>query len=116
MESEKTIERSSSILKPAESEKDVERYLCEQVKKLSGEAYKFVSPQRKFVLDRLCVLPGGIVWFVEVKSGDKVPSPGQFREIERLTQKGHHATWVCTIAGVNKVIKQMEEALCKSST
>ena len=116
MKPQESIKRSNSLLSPVESEKTVEKYLIDQVQRLGGIAYKFVSPQRKFVLDRLCVLPGGIVWFVEVKSGDKVPSPGQFREIERLTQKGHHATWVCTIAGVNKVIKQMEEALCKSST
>lgn len=96
-----------------ESEKVLERYLCDQVKALGGEAYKFVSPMRRFVLDRLCVLPKGLVWFVEVKSEGQVPSEGQFREIERLTLKGHHATYVSTKAGVNKVINQMRQELNK---
>jgi hypothetical protein len=96
-----------------ESEKDTERYLCDQVRTLGGEAYKFVSPMRRFVLDRVCVLPKGKVWFVEVKSEGQVPSEGQFREIERLILKGHHATYVSSKAGVNKVINSMREELSK---
>lgn len=92
-----------------ESEKDLERYLCEQVRGLKGEAYKFVSPMRRFVLDRMCVLPHGKVWFVEVKSTGQVPSEGQFREIERLTKKGHHASWVDSTADINKLINHMRE-------
>jgi hypothetical protein len=54
-------------------------------------------------------MPNGKVYFVEVKSPGQVPSPGQFREIERLTQKGHYATYVCSKAGVDKVLKHIKE-------
>lgn len=48
-------------------ESDIERYLVRRVKELGGRAYKFVSPTNRGVADRLIVLPGGRVWFVEVK-------------------------------------------------
>lgn len=38
-----------------------------RVKDIGGIAYKFVSPAHRGVADRLVVLPGGVVWFVEVK-------------------------------------------------
>ena len=48
-------------------EVDVERHLVRLVEKVGGKAYKFVSPGRAGVADRLVVLPGGRVWFVELK-------------------------------------------------
>ena len=48
-------------------ERDIERYLVRRVKDIGGIAYKFVSPAHRGVADRLVVLPGGVVWFVEVK-------------------------------------------------
>ena len=48
-------------------EADVERHLVKLVEKAGGKAYKFVSPGRAGVADRLVVLPSGRVWFVELK-------------------------------------------------
>ena len=48
-------------------EVDAERHLVRLVEKAGGKAYKFVSPGRAGVADRLVVLPGGRVWFVELK-------------------------------------------------
>lgn len=91
------------------SEKAIERYLCEQVKGLKGEAYKFVSPMRRFVLDRICVMPHGKVWFVELKSTGQRPCEGQMREITRLVSKGHHASWADSKEDVDNIIKLMRE-------
>ncbi len=53
-------------------EKEVERYLREQVKKkLGGVALKFTSPGLSGVPDRLLLLPGGRVAFVETKAPAK---------------------------------------------
>jgi hypothetical protein len=41
--------------------------LVRRVKEIGGIAYKFTSPAHRGVADRLVVLPGGVVWFVEVK-------------------------------------------------
>lgn len=82
-------------MKKKESEKVTEVYLCDQVKKrLNGIAYKFSSPNRRNVPDRLCILPEGMHFFVEVKSEGKNPSPGQIREIKRLNDM-QHPVWLC---------------------
>ena len=68
-------------------EKDIEHYLVRRVKALGGHAYKFVSPTNRGVSDRLVVLPGGAVWFVEVKQAGGKVSPLQrvfFDEMRRL--------------------------------
>jgi len=65
-------------------ESQIERKVCDYVKSKGGLAYKFTSPQRRSVPDRLFILPGGRVVFVEFKRpGGKLTS-GQEREIQRL--------------------------------
>ena len=49
-------------------EKDIERYLVRRVAERGGVAYKWVSPGRVGVADRIVMLPGGRVWFVELKT------------------------------------------------
>lgn len=51
-----------------ESEKETERYLRDRVKTLGGRSYKWVSPGCAGVPDRIVILPGGQVVFVELKS------------------------------------------------
>jgi hypothetical protein len=46
----------------------IERYLVQEIKGLGGLAWKFISPGTSGVPDRVVMLPGGIVWFVETKS------------------------------------------------
>lgn len=48
-------------------EREIEAYLCAQVRINGGIAWKFVSPGKRGVPDRIVVLYGSIV-FVEVKS------------------------------------------------
>ena len=53
-------------------EKEVEHYLREQVKKrLRGMALKFVSPGLNGVPDRIVLLPGARIIFVETKAPAK---------------------------------------------
>lgn len=51
-------------------ESTLERALREYVKRCGGRAYKFISPGNPGVPDRLCVFPGGLVVFVELKRPD----------------------------------------------
>lgn len=44
-----------------------ERKLCDYIKSLGGKAYKWVSPGVRGVPDRIAILPGGRVIFIEVK-------------------------------------------------
>ena len=65
-------------------ESDIEKYLVKEVEKRNGIPYKFVSPQRVNVPDRLCVFPKGVIMFIEVKAQGKKPNEGQKREHLRL--------------------------------
>lgn len=67
----------------------IERHLVNEVKKAGGIAYKFVSPGRRAVPDRLVLLPGGKVIFVECKAPGEKPRPDQLREHARLFALGH---------------------------
>lgn len=50
------------------SEKQIERRLCEGVRAMSGLCLKWVSPGCTGVPDRIVLLPGGRVYFVELKT------------------------------------------------
>ena len=53
-------------------EKTVEKELCDRVKnELGGWALKFISPGQNGVPDRIVLLPGGRVVFVETKAPGK---------------------------------------------
>ena len=69
-----------------EREKETEPYLCEQVKQLGGRADKFISPGCAGVPDRIVILPGGHVFFVETKSEGRTSTALQ-RKIQRELRK-----------------------------
>ena len=71
-----------------ERENPVEKHLIKEVKKAGGRAYKFVSPGRRSVPDRIVLLPGGRLVFVECKAPGKPPRADQLREHERLRALG----------------------------
>ena len=58
-------------------EKDIERYLVRCVTERGGKAYKWVSPGHVGVADRIVMLPGGVVWVVELKTATGRLSPLQ---------------------------------------
>jgi len=63
-------------VKPA-SEKLLEKKLRETVKKLGGLAIKFFVLSFTGFPDRIVLMPGGRIWFVELKSTGKKPTPRQ---------------------------------------
>ncbi|MBI6549912.1 VRR-NUC domain-containing protein [Xenorhabdus lircayensis] len=83
----------------------IERHLVNEVKKLGGIAYKFVSPGRRGVPDRVVVLPNGRVVFVECKAPGEKPRPDQLREHERLRALGQTVV-VLDSKNVEGILKQ----------
>lgn len=69
------------------TEKQVEAKLVAAVKRAGGVAYKFSSPSRRGVPDRIVVLPGGRPVFVEVKRPGGKLSPLQERELRILGEQ-----------------------------
>lgn len=69
-------------------EKDIEGKVREYALKKGFLAYKFTSPNRRSVPDRLFITPTGVVFFIEFKQAGKKPTPGQAKEHETL--RGHN--------------------------
>jgi hypothetical protein len=63
-------------------EKEVEKYLRREVESMGGMCLKFISPGNAGVPDRIVLLPGGRVWFIEIKT-DK----GRVRPLQRWWQR-----------------------------
>ena len=66
----------------------IEAHFAKRMRDIGGEAYKFTSPQRRSVPDRLVLLPGGRVFFAELKATGAKPTEAQTREHERLRALG----------------------------
>ncbi len=69
-------------------ERVVERYLLKRVREVGGECYKFKSPGRRGVPDRMVVFPLNHVFFVETKRPGKKATAQQMREHGRMTKLG----------------------------
>ena len=65
-------------------EKDIEKILVTEVRKLGGRAYKWVSPGNDGVPDRIVILPGLQPIFVELKTETGRLSAIQKIQIDRL--------------------------------
>lgn len=67
-------------------ESKIERHVCDYARNLGVEVYKFVSPGRAGVPDRMFIHMGK-VWFCEFKAPTKNPTPLQNHEIELLRKQ-----------------------------
>ena len=91
-------------------EKEVERYLREQVKKkLNGTALKFVSPGLNGVPDRLVLMPGGKVAFVETKAPAQKLRRLQEYVCGTIRGLGFDVRRIDTKAGVDAFVLEMME-------
>lgn len=89
------------------AEKDIERFLVNGVKKLGGVAYKFVSPGNAGVPDRLIVMPGGRVYFVELKTDAGYATVLQKRQMDRLLRLGCDVKLVCGLDEVMALLGRL---------
>lgn len=69
-------------------EKTIEQKFTAAVKNAGGLALKFTSPGFDGVPDRLALLPGGKLAFVEVKAPGKKPRPLQLARHRTLRRLG----------------------------
>ena len=81
-------------------EKQIEEKLRQAIKAMGGFAYKFTSPGNIGVPDRIVILPGGRIWFVELKADAGRLTPNQERQIQRIKETGGNA---CTLYGMDGV-------------
>jgi len=67
-------------------EKDIEARVCEYARSKGVLAYKFTSPSRAAVPDRLFIAPDGRMWFCEFKREGQKATVAQEREHLKLRQ------------------------------
>jgi hypothetical protein len=93
-----------------DSEKLIEKRLRSEVKKLGGLAIKFYNPFFGGLPDRIVLLPGGFVRFVELKSTGKKPTKLQYRAIRILECLGFTVVVIDSIEMLNSFLKGLPNA------
>ena len=78
--------RGAITKKKSQRESQIEHHLVQRVEEIGGLCLKFVSPGRVGVPDRIVILPGGEVIWVELKAPGGKVSPAQARMHKRLRE------------------------------
>lgn len=85
-------------------EKNIEKRLGKEVKKLGCLYYKFVSPGNSGVPDRIIIAPSGVVIFVELKTEVGKKTALQWAQINKLRGHNQRVVTVYGIFGVEKLV------------
>jgi hypothetical protein len=88
-------------------EKQIEAKVCDYAKFKGVLAYKFTSPARAAVPDRMFVRPDGLIFFIEFKRGGQKPTEAQEREHDRLRRHMVNVFVVDNVDSVKMVIDMM---------
>lgn len=91
-------------------EKHIEKELRIRVKNVGGWALKFVSPSVRGVPDRIVLMPGCKIYFVELKAEKKKPSPLQILVHDTLRKFGFKVYVIDSIIKVKEFIDEISTA------
>lgn len=81
-------------------ESAIEKKVCDYAKSKSCVCYKFVSPSRRSVPDRLIIMPEGKgVFFIEFKRKGAKTTISQDVEIAKIRKQGMHVSIIDNVAG-----------------
>ena len=89
------------------SEKRVEKIFTDAVKKMGGMAVKFTSPGLDGVPDRIVLLPGRKIAFVELKAPGKKPRPLQEKRMRQLECLGFPVYVVDRVEQIGGVLDEI---------
>lgn len=89
-------------------ESDLEKRLKDKIEQLGGLCFKWVSPGRRGVPDRICILPKGRTIFVEMKAPNGRLSPLQKKRIQELESLKHEVRVLYSKQKVDEFIKEIE--------
>ena len=88
-------------------ERDIEKCLVTEVKKLGGRAYKWTSPGNDGVPDRIVILPGRPPIFVELKTELGRLTTLQKVQISRLRDLGQDVRVLYGMDDVDRFLKEI---------
>lgn len=89
-------------------EKQTEQKLVSAVKKLGGIAPKFMSPGLDGMPDRIVLLPGGHMAFVEVKAMGCKPRPLQLARHGMLRRLGFRVYVVDSLEQIGGILDEIQ--------
>lgn len=90
-----------------DSEKILEKQLIIEIKQKNGWCLKLWSISFTGLPDRLILLPEARIYFVELKSKGKKPTPRQMWVHERLRQFGFKVYWIDTYIKLKNFINEI---------
>lgn len=88
-------------------EKDIEKILVGEVRRLGGRAYKWVSPGNSGVPDRIVILPNQSPIFVELKAERGKLTEMQKVQIKRLQELGQRVEIVKGVLGLKQFFEEL---------
>lgn len=91
-------------------EKVIEYKLLTEVKEIGGLALKFVSPGYDGVPDRIVLLPGGKIGFVEVKAPGEKPRPLQLARHRLLRRLGFKVFVLDNPQQIGEIIDEIQSS------
>ena len=89
-------------------ERDIERKLKKRVEGMGGICFKFIS-SISGVPDRLVLMAGGRIVFVELKRPEEKPRPLQQRQIEKIRKLGFRVEVIDSEEGIEELIQSLEK-------
>lgn len=91
-------------------EREVEGYLKKKLFALGIDCVKFVPDQCPGMPDRMVLLPGGMVMWVELKTDGGMLSPLQMYRHRWLRKLGHDVRVVWDKQQVDELVEEIEKA------
>ena len=92
-------------------EKQIEMKLVEAVRRRGGLCPKFISPGLAGVPDRIVLLPGGHMAFVELKAPGRKPRPLQVVRSEQLRALGFKVYVIDRIDQIGSALDEISSGL-----
>ena len=89
-------------------EKDIEKELAARTRAMGGIAPKFTSPGFDGMPDRLVLLPGGRMGFVELKAPGKKPRALQMARHRLLRRLGFKVYVIDEINQIDSVLEEID--------
>ena len=90
-------------------EKTIEKKLREEVRKLGGYAIKFFCQTFTGLPDRIILMPGGRIWFAEIKTTGKKPTARQHLVHEMLRKMSFSVHVVDDQPGLDSLLNEIKQ-------
>lgn len=86
------------------NEKILERKLTREVHRLGGWSIKILSIHISGLPDRICLLPGGRVFFAEIKTTGRKPTKIQLHVHKRIQALGFQVEVIDSLEKINDIL------------